>query len=134
MNRRNPPSLRRRAILARWSLVLAWMGVIFALSSIPGSRVPGRFGNAAHVAEYAVLGLLLVFALYPGTVDLRIIAVAVAIASLYGITDELHQFYVPGRVPDLADWGRDTLGACAGAVAAALAVRAATASRSAGRR
>lgn len=123
MTRGEAAGSRRRTTVVRWTLVLVWMGVIFALSSIPGSRVPGRFGNAAHVLEYAVLGLLLVFALHRGRVDLRVVALAVAIASLYGITDEIHQYFVPGRMPDPADWGRDTLGACAGAAAAALAVR-----------
>lgn len=126
---RNPLSGRfaRLAPIIRWALVLIWMGVIFGMSSIPGSHVPGRFGNEAHVAEYAVLGLLLVFALNPRTNTVRALIIAVVAASAYGISDEFHQFFVPGRVPDPADWGRDTLGACIGAVAAALAVRSTTA-------
>lgn len=33
------------------------------------------------------------------------------VASLYGIVDELHQSFVPGRVCSVADWVSDALGA-----------------------
>lgn len=33
-------------------------------------------------------------------------------ASMYGITDEIHQMYVPGRTPDTCDVLADVLGAC----------------------
>ena len=36
---------------------------------------------------------------------------AIGVASLYGITDEWHQYYVPGRFSDVMDWIADTLGA-----------------------
>lgn len=39
---------------------------------------------------------------------------AVAGAGLYGITDELHQVYVPGRTADVADWLVDMAGALVG--------------------
>ena len=32
-------------------------------------------------------------------------------SSLYGLSDEWHQYYVPGRMSDVADWVADTLGA-----------------------
>lgn len=41
---------------------------------------------------------------------------AVAAASLYGVTDEIHQLFVPGRFCDPADWLVDTLGALTGAL------------------
>jgi VanZ family protein len=42
---------------------------------------------------------------------------ALLAASLFGVTDEWHQAYVPGRAPDVFDWVADTWGA---AVAVAL--------------
>lgn len=67
-----------------------------------------------HLGEYAVLGVLLFLAAratWPG----RFPAVfAVVLASLYGVTDELHQFLTPGRMPDPVDWATDTLGAIVG--------------------
>jgi len=38
------------------------------------------------------------------------------IASIYGITDEIHQYFVPGRVPALLDVVINSVGAAAGAV------------------
>lgn len=40
---------------------------------------------------------------------------ALALASLYGVSDEVHQLFVPGRMCDPADWVTDTLGAALGA-------------------
>lgn len=44
------------------------------------------------------------------------VVLAVACASLYGVTDELHQYFVPGRACDPADWLVDTCGAALGAM------------------
>jgi VanZ family protein len=41
----------------------------------------------------------------------RQIGPSVLIASLYGASDELHQYFVPGRSAEVADWVADTLGA-----------------------
>lgn len=102
--------------LAAWSAVLLWAAVIFGFSSIPGSNVPGRFGSAAHFIEYAILGALILNALSRQT-DWRLaVAKATVLASIYAITDELHQYFVPMRTPDPADWALDTLGALAGAL------------------
>jgi VanZ family protein len=97
------------------------MAVIFAASSLPGSDVPGHFSVYAHFAEYAILGLLLFLALR-ATLDTRTAAlVALAVASFYGATDEVHQVFTPGRVPDPLDWVTDTAGAAFG-ILVALAV------------
>ena len=42
----------------------------------------------------------------------KLALVAVALASLYAVTDEFHQSFVPGRMCDPADWLTDTLGGC----------------------
>jgi VanZ family protein len=48
---------------------------------------------------------------------------AVCAGSFYGIIDEIHQFFVPGRISSLWDWAADTLGAAIGAGTAVLAGR-----------
>jgi VanZ family protein len=88
------------------------------MSSVPGSQVPGRFGTLAHFVEYAVFGALLYAALRVDRSRKSALLLGVAIASAYGITDELHQALVPMRVPDVMDWLVDTAGALAGALAA----------------
>lgn len=101
---------RAKLRLLPWLAVVGWMGAIFVGSSVPGSQVPGRFGSLGHFGEYAILGALLVLAL---TSPKRAL-MAVALASAYGITDELHQLFVPGRCSDPVDWLVDTLGAMVG--------------------
>jgi VanZ family protein len=107
----------------RWTPAVAWMAVIFRLSAIPGSNLPGRFSSLGHFVVYAVLGMLLVFALQPRRQPAQVIVIAVFIATIYGVSDEFHQSFVPMRTPDVADWGVDTLGAFAGAAVATLLVR-----------
>jgi len=46
-----------------------------------------------------------------------------SLAAIYGILDEIHQSYVPGRMPEIFDAGADFVGAFA-VVAVALVVRA----------
>lgn len=100
-----------------WALAaLGWAALIFALSassappgaSMPLLEVPGA-DKLAHAALYAVLAALL-----------RAAAArrreAVAVAAAYGVTDELHQAFVPRRSPDPLDWAADLAGALAGAL------------------
>jgi VanZ family protein len=54
---------------------------------------------------------------------LRTLLLLVLVSSLYGVIDEVHQFYVPGRDCNVWDWLADTLGAFLGAGAAMLADR-----------
>jgi VanZ family protein len=47
----------------------------------------------------------------------------VAIASIYGLIDEIHQSFVPGRDASVWDWMADTLGAFAGTGLVAVVLR-----------
>lgn len=105
---------------ARWAPAVAWAGVIFWFSSIPGSSMPGRFSTLGHFGVFAILGALLMLAL--DRYDARAVLVATVLASLYAVSDEFHQSFVPMRTPDVLDWLVDTIGALSGA-AAAVAVR-----------
>lgn len=101
-------------LLLPWLPSLLWAGVIFSASAVPGSKIPGHFGNLAHVAEYMIFAALLSVPISRGRSLWRAATIALLIASAYGITDEIHQAFVPMRTPDVADWGRDTLGALIG--------------------
>jgi VanZ family protein len=39
---------------------------------------------------------------------------AMITASFYGITDEFHQSFIPGRCMSITDWAADTVGAVIG--------------------
>ena len=98
-----------RGRLAAWLPAIAWAGVIFHLSSqpaVPAPEIPG-IDKALHFAAYAVLAWLLAFAAHRSRLPL---AVAVVLGLLYGVTDEIHQMYVPGRSADLLDWVADAAG------------------------
>jgi VanZ family protein len=106
--------MQRRQVVAVVTAIV-WMGVIFSLSALPGSALPGRFSGLGHFTVYTVLGLLYCAALGKRRTWWHALAIAVVLASLYGVTDEFHQSFVPGRTPDVLDWLVDTVGAAVGA-------------------
>lgn len=99
--------------LRGWAPALLWAAVLFAFSS--RSTLPGDLGGGldkvAHFGAYTVLGLLLA----RGAFTSRLSAGwPVLIGLLYAASDEIHQHFVPGRSPDVADWTADTLGVAFG--------------------
>ena len=107
-------------VLFAWGPVVLQMALIFvASSSSSPDPLPGRFlDKVLHLAVYAVLGALIARALAGGrlvTVTWRHAALAVLLSTLYGISDEWHQSFVPGRTPDPMDVLADLAGASAGA-------------------
>jgi VanZ family protein len=64
------------------------------------------------IAHFSVFGLLasLIFRA-PGFCRKWAIA-AVVLVSLFGMSDEFHQSFTPGRSVEFDDWLADTLGAC----------------------
>ncbi len=71
----------------------------------------------AHFLVYLVLSILLMNALERSRVfGRRIILFSLGICVLYAVTDELHQFFVPGRSGQLTDILIDISGAVLGVV------------------
>lgn len=72
-----------------------------------------------HLVEYGIFGVLTARAMggysFPAEVRQRIIW-TVAAGFLYGLSDEIHQFYVPGRSAAIGDLVADTVGAGMGGV------------------
>jgi len=101
-----------------WVAVTLWAAAIFTVSARPGSTLPGGFSVQGHLGEYFVLGALLFWALSARRPEWDAVVLAVILASLYGVTDEVHQHFVAMRTPDVTDWGLDTLGAFLGAMTA----------------
>jgi VanZ family protein len=105
-----------RALL--WIPACAQMALIFAASAVPGTDLPGHlWDKLVHLIVYAMLGLLFLLPLSGGRfsgVTLRAAAVAIVLSFLYGVSDELHQTFVPNRTPDVMDVVADTFGATVG--------------------
>ncbi|MCA9535117.1 MAG: VanZ family protein [Myxococcales bacterium] len=72
-----------------------------------------------HTIEFALLGGLCVHAArrtWPRHATFRTALLGVFLATAFGVTDELHQSFVPGRSAELLDIGADALGASLGAL------------------
>lgn len=113
----HPLTLRLLSLL----LALGWMGTIFLLSAQPGDRIetgPPGFDKILHLGAYALLATLILGALQPppGGYRLGQALLAATLAAAYGVTDEWHQFHVPGRSMDGWDLVADALGALLGAL------------------
>ena len=71
--------------------------------------------KCAHMTEYAILGFFLVGARYDGREKCRrAMGRAFRIAALYAATDEIHQYFVPGRACMFTDVCIDSVGALLG--------------------
>jgi VanZ family protein len=112
-----PPRTRLRGRL--WSPVVFYCALIFGLSSL--SSVPSMSGGSdklAHTLLYAGLGWLLARAASGGGVrppSAFTVFVVVGFAAAYGLSDEIHQMFVPLRHFDPRDLAADVVGAGAGA-------------------
>ena len=98
-------SAERRAWV--WPLVIAVL--IFTASSrssVAGPRIP-HFDKVVHFSVYGLLGTLACRAIAGS----RGAWWALAAVYAYGATDEWHQYFVPGRSTEVADWVADTAGA-----------------------
>lgn len=99
-----------------WLPSILWMGVIFYLSGRTGGQLNSMFPflnsfNWGHLVAYFILGFLVYYA-FSKTSNNRWIAFgALFICFIYGLTDEYHQSFVPGRSPELLDLFNDVLGA-----------------------
>jgi VanZ family protein len=92
----------------RWAYALAVAGLVVAASSRSVVAMPAinNFDKVVHFSVYGLIGTLVLRALGGKRWGL-----AVVIVSLFGMSDEIHQYFTPGRSMDFADWVADTLGA-----------------------
>jgi len=98
---------------------IAYAFLIFFLSSIP--NFPERpevllfpfADKLAHIVEYAIFGFLLHIALVRSNKERLVensLFLSIIIGILYGISDEVHQYFVQGREADPLDAVMDAVG------------------------
>ncbi|MFQ6030331.1 MAG: VanZ family protein, partial [Dehalococcoidia bacterium] len=99
------------------ALVLGWMALIYFLSARSGAEVNDALVALAwlgllrdvvgHLVLYGGLASLIMFSSWSwrsaGFREFRWVALAAVLALLYGLTDEYHQTFVPGRAATLKD-------------------------------
>lgn len=119
-----------KPIVLSWLPALAGMGALFYASSLPGDRIhlpPFPYSDkVVHFSAYTLLGLLLSVRnplrrrLYGSAIAAPAAGgqataagtdfTGMAVGMLYGVSDEIHQLFVPLRSYDYADMTADALG------------------------
>lgn len=82
-------------------------------------RIQVAIRKTGHITEYAILSILLLWALRKptkggGSWKWRTAMLAILLAGLYALGDEYHQSFVITRYPSALDVGIDTLGSVLG--------------------
>jgi len=105
-------------IYARFIPMVCIMGIIFYLSHQPGDFAPlppfAGLDKLLHVIAYSSLAGAFLYGLQPfSNISNRFIIVFVVVffCIFYGISDEFHQSFIPGRFSSIWDVLADGLGA-----------------------
>lgn len=120
MNERKIPLRRasRASRLAGWIPPIIYAAFIFYLSSLPGDTyIPSFFSadKVLHVCAYSILGYLVARALGSyGLSGKQLFIRAFVLCVLYGISDEVHQLFVPHRHASVMDVLADGIGSSLG--------------------
>jgi VanZ family protein len=107
-------------LFTRWLPLIIYCLIIFIQSSLPAyERLPEfRFSDKfLHFGAYALMGILFFRAFQTLRIKSdvrRLILFSIAAATLYGVSDEIHQYFVPFREADFLDVVANTLGAICG--------------------
>jgi VanZ family protein len=101
-----------------WAAVTVYAVAIFFASSTPRplgiQGLPPGVDKLIHAAVFGGLSLTVWRAMRcsaPRLSPIRLAALAGLIATLYGVSDEIHQWFVPGREMDALDVAADGIGA-----------------------
>lgn len=104
--------------IARSLPMIVVMGIIFFLSHQPGDALQlpqiSNLDKVLHAGVYAVLGWSCCLASPPSSWRYHPRATAAAVwglCLLYGMSDEVHQFFIAGRQASAADMVADGVGA-----------------------
>ena len=107
-------------------LIIITITILSSRSTLPETpSIPGM-DKFLHFSAYAVLAAAIGL-WFSGESwlkrPLRNFLICTAIASGYGVLDEVHQYFVPGRSSDIFDWIADILGSAAGSAVVLLGSR-----------
>ncbi len=135
--------LNKRNAAVLWSMTAVLMVVIFYFSSLEDTELAGGFlsfifeffsnecpipilslfiDKLFHAGIYGLLGLLFYLSLRESGIYRHLFLLSVVLAVGYGVTDEFHQSFVPGRFASAGDLLADLAGALIGGLAAGILV------------
>jgi VanZ family protein len=119
----HPPPSAFRILFRYWLPLIAYCLLIFIQSSSAGlvdlPAIP-QVDKLLHGGGYSLLGILFYRAYrsrWPNASAWTMANASFLSGSFYGVTDEIHQHFVPGRSADPWDWLADTVGALLGVMA-----------------
>ncbi len=113
----SPSPSKRWLQLKYWIPVVLYCSIIVYLSSqsYPSRHLPsfvfGLSDKLVHAVEYGLLGILLYRAFQHTSHTVRSVSLAIICAVGFGISDEIHQWFVPHRHADIWDVLADGAGA-----------------------
>lgn len=110
--------INKNILIFYWLPVILWAGVIFTFSAFPATRTSEIHWQdfivkkSAHVIVYFILSVFLYRAFVSsGFKKINAGYISILIAMFYGVSDEFHQSFTPGREPHIRDVIFDTIGA-----------------------
>ncbi len=107
-----------------WTGAIFHMALIYFLSSRAWPATPLSLPDFSdkfvHIMIYIPLAFAISIALRKSGMKRYVLITGIILATLYGITDEVHQAYVPGRCSDVSDALADIVGAFIGCISAML--------------
>jgi VanZ family protein len=115
-------SIEEDNLLPKRKIPYAWLALVYAVlilivSSIPDLKTPQLgFENQDklyHFIEYSIFSVLLFFALLNSNKNFlrkNVLLISLLIGASFGILDELHQKFIPGRTADILDFTADFVG------------------------
>jgi VanZ family protein len=112
-----------RIFFRYWLPLIAYCLLIFIQSSMAEPvKLPSipQIDKLLHGGGYSFLGVLFYRAYrsrWPSASGWTMANASLLSGSIYGMTDEIHQYFVPGRSADPWDWLADTVGVMLGVLA-----------------
>ncbi len=96
-----------------WTITFLLAITIFYVSTLTGGKIGGKGSTinatAYHILIFFLFSLFLFISLIKGKYK-ELISLGIILSFAYALTDELHQYFVPGRSSSFSDVGLDFIG------------------------
>ena len=88
-----------------WIITIVMASIIFYASSLTflGVGKTSYMSYIYHFTAFSYLSLFLLISLTKGKNSKKLIILGIILALIYGIFDEIHQYFIPGRTSTIKD-------------------------------